>query len=264
MTDPPPPYHDSPQRVLVGRGYCADVYAWGDGRVLKLFHPRYGRAKAERELAVTRAVHAAGLPAPAAFDVAEADGRWGVVLERIDGPSMVDAVKARPWTLFAAARQLAELHADLHGRAVAVELPSQREELAAGIEASDRTAAEKAAARRALAELPDGDAVCHGDFHPGNVLLAPRGPVVIDWSAATRGHPLGDVALTRRLFELAEMPAWEPRSVRLLLAVSRSLLHRTYLNHYGRLRGTTRRDADAWHHVVAVADDRWRSLESPD
>jgi aminoglycoside phosphotransferase (APT) family kinase protein len=29
----------------------------------------------------------------------------------------------------------------------------------------------------------------HGDFHPGNVVLTQRGPVVIDWRNTTEGPP---------------------------------------------------------------------------
>src|SRR5262245_22402390 len=99
---------------LVGRGYCSDVYAWGDERVLKLFHGPLGRARAEREYRATRAVHAAGLPAPAAYELLEIDGRCGVVFERINGPSLFESVQAKPWTLFGGVRKLSELHAAIH------------------------------------------------------------------------------------------------------------------------------------------------------
>jgi aminoglycoside phosphotransferase (APT) family kinase protein len=46
----------------------------------------------------------------------------------------------------------------------------------------------------ALAALPDGDQICHGDFHPANILLTTQGDVVIDWNDATLGNPLADVA----------------------------------------------------------------------
>jgi thiamine kinase-like enzyme len=36
--------------------------------------------------------------------------------------------------------------------------------------------------------LTPGTAPCHGDFHPENVLLTPRGPVVIDRDSATVGR----------------------------------------------------------------------------
>src|SRR5262245_39936938 len=121
---------------LVGRGYCSDVYAWGDGKVLKLFHGPLARARAEREYRATRAVHAAGLPAPAAYELLEIDGRWGVVLERINGPSLFESVHAKPWTLYNAVRRLSELHASIHGCTAPAELPAQRDWLAASMDAS--------------------------------------------------------------------------------------------------------------------------------
>jgi aminoglycoside phosphotransferase (APT) family kinase protein len=222
--------------------------------VLKLFHAGGDPTRAEREYRATRAVQAAGLPAPAAYELVEIDGRCGIVLERIDGPSLVEYVQRRPWALFWGARRLAELHAEMHGRPAPAELPSQRDWLAGNLDtAPGLSAVDREAARRRLAELPDGAAVCHGDFHPGNVLLTAGGLIVIDWGAATRGHPLGDVACTLRLMRTARLPSWMPRPMHLLLACSRPLLHRMYLRRYLRLCGWTRGEIEAWRLPVAAA-----------
>jgi hypothetical protein len=98
----------------VGKGFCSDVYAWGEGRVLKLFHDSGAGDRVDREFAATRAVHAAELPVPAAYEVVEVDGRRGIVFERIDGVSLLKYTQARPWTIFGAVRLLAELHAQIH------------------------------------------------------------------------------------------------------------------------------------------------------
>jgi aminoglycoside phosphotransferase (APT) family kinase protein len=248
---------------IVGKGFCSDVYAWGDGRVLKLFHPWVPRATGEREYRVTRWVHAAGLPAPAVFDLVDVTGRCGIVFERLDGPSLYAYVQARPWTLFRAVRQFAELHARIHRCACPVELPSQRERIAGGIEAaSDLSAEARRSALSRLAELPDGTALCHGDFHPGNVLLTPRGPVIIDWGAATRGHALGDVARTSRLIRLASLPPWAPRHMHVLLTCTRALIHRAYLRRYLQRNAGTRRQIDAWREPLAAEARTWR-LSAP-
>ena len=44
------------------------------------------------------------------------------------------------------------------------------------------------------------------DLHPLNVIIGPRGPVVIDWSGATRGDPNVDVAVAWLLMSTAEIP----------------------------------------------------------
>src|SRR5262245_52554916 len=42
--------------ALIGKGFCSDVYAWGEGRALKLFHGRVAPDRAARKYAVSRAV----------------------------------------------------------------------------------------------------------------------------------------------------------------------------------------------------------------
>jgi uncharacterized protein (TIGR02172 family) len=246
------------ERSLIGRGFTADVYAWEPGRVVKLFHPARPEAKVELECRVARAVHAAGLPAPAVFDLLEIDGRRGMVMEHVEGVSLFKQVQARPWKLPGAVRQLAELHAKIHQHSAPAELPSQREWIVAGIEAAaDLSTNEKRQAQRCLADLPDGTTLCHGDFHPENVILTPRGPLIIDWSRATRGHPLCDVACTCRLFQTAQMPAWAPSHMHLLARLGRSYVVRTYRAHYLKLHRASPDAVDAWNEPLAAAAAGW-------
>ncbi|HUR47003.1 MAG TPA: phosphotransferase [Candidatus Saccharimonadales bacterium] len=244
---------------LAGKGFTSEVYDWGDGRVLKLFHNWVPTFRAEREHRVTKAVHAAGLPAPAVYDLVEMGDRRGIVFERIHGASMLSGVQARPWTLFKAVRQLAELHAQMHRCDAPLELPSQRDWIANGIEAAEDLSREaKEKALRQLQGLPEGNSVCHGDFHPENVLLTARGPVVIDWDSATRGHPLGDVACTSRLIQHASLPQWTPVYMHLLLKCSRALLHYFYLKRSLQLHAGTRQAVEAWQGPLAAAARSWR------
>jgi aminoglycoside phosphotransferase (APT) family kinase protein len=102
-----------------------------------------------------------------------------------------------------------------------------------------------------LAQLSDGDVVCNGDFHPDNVVLSRRGPVIIDWSDATRGNPLADVARTSLLFQLANLPPHTPG--RGLIEVGRAIFHRLYLRRYFQLQSASRDELRAWQLPVAVA-----------
>jgi aminoglycoside phosphotransferase (APT) family kinase protein len=105
-----------------------------------------------------------GFPVPRVLEV-RADG---LVLERIDGPSMWDDLRRRPWRARRHMQLLAELHAQLHR----IDAPP------------------------GLASAGEGATLLHLDFHPGNVLLAAGGAVVIDWTNARRGDPALDVAMT--------------------------------------------------------------------
>jgi uncharacterized protein (TIGR02172 family) len=246
-----------PSRII-GEGLTADVYAWDEGRVLKLFHDHRPSSLIDREFRITQAVKAIGVSAPAAYKIVEINGRRGIVFDRVEGQTVFEYVKARPWKLFAAARQLAELHAQLHGLQAPPELPSQIGRIASGIEAATAVSEEdKQTARRLLGELPEGEALCHGDFHPDNVFLTRQGPVIIDWSAATRGHPLGDVARTSNLFQYANLPESTPLHIRCLFKASRAVLHSTYLNRYLQLHPGTRRQIEEWQAPLRVAASAW-------
>ena len=243
--------------TLIGIGLTSEVFTWGD-RVLKLFLPWTDRERAQREFMISRAVCAMGVPMPTVFDLVQVGPRHGIIFSRVRGISMLGQVEARPWKLFRAARELAELHAGLHAYTAPPELPSQREQIEGWIrDAADFTEVQKEAARQHAARLPPGDSLCHGDFHPANILLSERGPVIIDWSRATRGHPLADVARTSVLFEVASLPPTSPLHIRLLMKVARRLLHTTYLKRYLELRPGTLQEIEFWRVPQRTAASAW-------
>ena len=119
-------------------------------------------------------VRAHGFPVPEVFDA----GDGYLVMELVHGPTMLD--DAIPFRIRRAARTLAELHERLHRLTAPPWL---------------------------IREAPvPGDRILHRDLHPLNVLMAPDGPVVIDWANASRGAPEFDVADTWVLFACADPP----------------------------------------------------------
>lgn len=250
----------SPQPLR--KGLTSDVFAFGDDRVLKLLHPRYSRAKAESEFRITGMLHGAGLPVPRAHEVVEQDSRFGIVFERVLGLSLLQVVERKPWKLFYAAKMLAELHAQVHGFTAPSEMPTQRAQLQNWLaNANDFTPRERQAAQDSLALVPDGHAVCHGDMHPANILLSDRGPIIIDWSAATRGDSGVDVARTSVLFESAKLPPDSAWHTHLLLALARRLLHRTYLARYFKLRGGRPEQVRKYLPIQRAGRSAWRATQ---
>lgn len=204
-----------------------------------------------------RAVHAMGLPVPAPEEVVEVEGRPGIVMERIVGPSLLQLVQAKPWRLRWAVRTLGDLHTRINSCTAPAVLASQREKIASRITSSSSLSDEdKLSVVRCLNELPDGDALCHGDFHPGNIIIAQDGPVVIDWDAATRGRPAGDAAYTLHLIRSANLPFWIPRYMHLLLSGTRSMIRRGYLKEYLRSHLATRNEIQRWYTPVAAEVQR--------
>jgi aminoglycoside phosphotransferase (APT) family kinase protein len=103
-----------------------------------------------------------------------------------------------------------------------------------------------------LLSLPDGDRLCHGDFHPDNVIATVRGPVIVDWSNATAGNPLADVARSVLLARFGQLPD-APGLGRALVRALGRLFARFYLRRYCALKGVGRADIEPWLTVVAAA-----------
>jgi aminoglycoside phosphotransferase (APT) family kinase protein len=145
-----------------------------------------------------------GFPVPAVEELAD-DGA-DLVMERIDGPSMVDALARQPWTIRRQARMLAELHIELHEIAPPDFLPR--------------------------APVGAGERIVHMDLHPLNVIVGPTGPVVIDWTNAGVGDPNIDVDLAWVLMAAGQIPG--NRAVAALAGRFRALLVNGFLSHFDR------------------------------
>jgi aminoglycoside phosphotransferase (APT) family kinase protein len=242
-------------KASLGVGRTAEVFAWGEGRVLKLFRPGWRMEVAQRELAVARAIYDAGVPSPRPDEAIEVAGRAGVVYERISGPSLLALLLARPWRWGANARTLGETHAAIHAAPAPDLLPlgealGRAIRAAPGLPEADRAAA--LGALDALVASTGAVALCHGDYHPDNVLLDPRGPKVIDWENATIGDPAADVARTLLLVRSSEasIPSRGGRLVRRALG---ALLIALYLRAYRHKRSLDRARLAAWELPITAA-----------
>ena len=186
--------------VLLASGRDSEIFEYGPGLVLRRSRSRRSLAK---EAAIMRYVTERGYPAPRVEELS-ADGSE-LVMERIVGCTMLEELQKRPWTYRRQAATLASLHRRLH------ELP-----------APDWVPALSG----------DGACLVHLDLHPLNVILAPRGPVVIDWTNAARGSAATDVALTWVLMAAAEIPG--PRWRTTLDGIMRASFVRAFLRHFDR------------------------------
>lgn len=157
----------------LAEGRDSEIFEHGPDRVLRRTFD--GRSLVH-EAEVMRYVRSHGYPAPEVHDA----GDGYLVMDRVDGPTMLDVATRPPFRL----RRWALVLADLHERLHAIPAPEWVPE----------------------ARLP-GDRVVHLDLHPLNVLMGADGPVVVDWSNARRGDPALDVADIWVTFLCADIPA---------------------------------------------------------
>jgi hypothetical protein len=190
---------DLPLGPLIGSGKEAEVFD-ADDLVVKLYRKTAAAPKraAFREASILALVESLGLPVPSAHAVGQVDGRWGIAMTRAEGPPLADAIHS-PDQLPACLERMARLQIAIHSRP-GTHLGSLKARLAANIGRAGMLG--EALQRRlleGLAALPEGDRLCHGDFHPWNILGPPGREVVVDWLDACTGDPAADVCRTHVL-----------------------------------------------------------------
>jgi aminoglycoside phosphotransferase (APT) family kinase protein len=178
----------------LAEGRDSEIFEHGDDKVLRV--ARDGRSLVA-EAEVMRYVRSHDYPCPHVYDA----GDGYLVMERLEGPSMMKAVGEPPFPL----RRSGHLLADLHERLHRIAAPP-------GVRA---------------APLP-GDRLVHGDLHPMNVMMTSSGPMVIDWSNASAGDPAVDVADTWVLLSCAAPPMGGLD--RVIVPIGRRILLRAFLS----------------------------------
>ena len=235
----------------IARGRTAEIILWDDDHVLKLYYDWCPSDWAEYESRIAHAVHSAGIPTPAAGEIVEVNGRRGLIYERVEGISMLQDMNSRPWTLLRHARSLAELQIEIHRQSIPG-LPSYKERLRYDIGRTQYLAENmRDKCLSQLESLPDGESLCHGDYHPGNILLTRSGPVVIDWMTACSGSHWADVARTSLLLTVG--PKGAGKQVSYVIRTAIHLYHRLYLNRYLKAVPDARNELKRWAPVIAAA-----------
>ena len=194
---------------FLAAGNVAEVFEWG-AHVVKLYRSPAAKPAAFREAAIHAAVEAMGIPVPAVWGVPQVGSRWGVVFDRVRHASFAEQMRGDPVTMPRYLEKLAQLHTFIHAHP-APQLGSLKIRLATNIartELLDEPRKQLLLGR--FADMPEGDRLCHGDFHPTNVLGETLRPVVIDWPDACRGDPAADVCRSYLLLKLHAEEIAEP------------------------------------------------------
>lgn len=249
--------HLAQLREKIAESRNCDVYAFGAHNVVKLYRQGFDPAEIRLQVGLSQMIQRSDLPVPQVQpDVVRCaeDGRLGVVFQRVVGPTLLEMAKQRPGRVASLARLLAEQHRLVHRSAPVDGLRTLKDWMHEKIDEEARlTPPQGQALRRMLDGMPDGNAICHGDFGLQNVIVGPERPMLIDWANATRGRPLGDVARSWIMLRFNDHLALGQRLYCALLAA-------LYLRHY--LRGLDHDRREMQHWITLHAALRLRDLHS--
>ena len=224
----------------IGEGAYSEAYAWAPGQVVKLFKPGLPRGMPWFEVRMIRAVLAAGVPVPEVFGEVTLDGRFGIVLQRLDGPTLLQLTRTGAVTFEQAGAIVAALAMSIHKTPPPPEVLSMRDYMESQLRLDDGKLPKHIATEilALIDRLPPGDALCHCDLSPGNVIMTAEGPKLVDWISAMRAPAALDLGFLHVILsELAPEIADNPERPRATNAAAQS--------EYARLNGMSLADLTA-------------------
>jgi uncharacterized protein (TIGR02172 family) len=238
---------------MIGQGRTAEIFEWGEHSVLKLYRGGFPKTAIENEFKIGGELYQKGIPVPEVDELIEMDGRSGIIFERVTGQTMMKLVSAKPWKIVGEAQKLAELHKAIQIN-VDASIPSYKLYIKESISESKLLNEKiKKGLLEKLENLPDGSVLCHGDFHPDNIIISREKVVVIDWTTAAKGDPLSDIARTSTIFKYGAVPEHKSRIEASIINFFRTKFFSEYIKHYLRITGMNRELIEQWELPLAAA-----------
>jgi tRNA A-37 threonylcarbamoyl transferase component Bud32 len=216
----------------IGEGATADVHAWAPGQVVKLFRSSISRRLSWHEVHMTHTAFTAGAPAPEVFGVVTLEGRFGMVLQHLDGPTLLQLLRSGAMTRGQAGAILAGLCHAVHNTPPPPDVLPLRDWMEVFLQSSSSGLPQHIATGvlALIDRLPPGNGLCHVDPHPGNVIMTAEGPRLVDWSGTVRAPAAYDLGISQvHLTELATEVADDPERPRAVNTAAQS--------EYARLAG---------------------------
>jgi len=182
---------------LIASGGQADIYELDNDRILRVLRNPEDKTFALTEFEVMKTLKKMGKEVPVVYDFVNVEGKAAIVMERIYGETMLIQMKKKIYKLFAQVKKLASLQIESAGSAKGLNLISIKQRATHLISKAEMLDSEmKKFVIDIIEELPEGEDICHGDFHPGNIIISEDKYYIIDWFGVTAGRKLSDIAHT--------------------------------------------------------------------
>ncbi len=241
-----------PNKSTLLVGLVTETVDCDDKLIMKLFSPEWPRELIEDEMRINNLIASKGFRAPRIKEIREYEGRLGLVYDKIPGVTLLEWLLQHPNSAQALSMDFAQIQHSINGQTIP-ELTSLKDSLRSTIGESPAVPQElKNKIMKILDPLPDGEALCHQDYHPENVILASDGIAVIDWIRACKGYFLADVAKTSLLLEV-----WLPLRIKAMgFEIDLEVINEfkeIYVSEYLRLCGKSVEDLEVWRAPLAAA-----------
>ncbi|MBN2852762.1 MAG: phosphotransferase [Clostridia bacterium] len=238
---------------LFAQGCQAEIYLYEENKVLRVLRNPLDNELLLNEVVIMKSLSDTVVNVPEVFEFLTIEGRPAVVVERIYGDSMLTDLRKHPLSIFNKAEELASLHLSLAQNGSINNLKSVKARACFLTGNTDLLKPNmKAFIYDLIDELPEGSELCHGDFHPGNILQMDGKNYVIDWFGAYKGDLLSDVAHTYLILKnVPRFPGINPVQ-HAMMKFSGGLLASAYLKAFMKQRDIDWQRFSKWMVIKAA------------
>lgn len=188
---------------LIATGEQAQVYKCDDLAV-KVFNEDTPKTKVLYEALTHARIEETGLLVPKIMEVLKIDGKWAISMECIEGKTLYDIMMEDMDNIEVYINQMVDLQLEIHAQK-APHLSRMKDRLISQIQELDCIdESKKYELLTRLDGMPKHKKLCHGDFHPMNIMISGDKAYLLDWIDATRGNASADAARTFLLLSLKD------------------------------------------------------------
>ena len=221
----------------VGQGGTAAVYQLDDDKIIKVYKPVFPMEVIRREKETSQKLFLAGVPTAVPYEIVRCGNEIGVIYELLHAKTLLELIISEPEH----AEEYICMMADFFKKTSAIEvsdfpeiMPMMSMSILSWFKAGLISQEEVEHYKKIYDNVPASNSFVHGDYHPGNVMKVGDELMMIDLSAASRGHKIVDLAgMCTFLFSLAEyLPPESYTAFSGLKPETAQKLWRVFLNYY--------------------------------
>lgn len=208
--------------------------------IIKLFVKKYSKAAILNEaLNLARVEEGTDLKIPKLKEVTMIDGRWGIVIEYVEGQSLAELMDNHPENIEEYLNLFVDIQLEIFSKKVPL-LNKIKDKFNRKLTETKLIDEEtKYVLLHRLDAMKNHSKLCHGDFVPSNVIITEKGDhYIIDWAHVTRGNEAADAARTYLTMKLHK----------------KDELAEKYINLFCEKTGISIKDIQDWIPIVAATE----------
>lgn len=237
---------------MIGQGNTAEIYQLDDNKILKLFRNGLGQSIIEKEYQNSVSVMKILDCVPKVYEMVDVNDRTGIIYQKITGTDLLKIMTTSIWKINAYSKKFAHYHLYIQ-KPVKDNMCTVKEKLIDDLnnvhELSDKNLKK---IQRYLEQLPEGNDLCHFDFHPGNIMISDKNAFFLDWMTACKGDVCADVARTCILLKYGEV-AHAPWIMKKIISIFQHHIYKIYVKEYLKISKKSMDDITQWELPVAAA-----------